>query len=122
MPKVLCVSRDSLLLETRRAVLSTRYDVAVVESMQAIERLSPASDFDVVLLCHTLGPRECMLSAEIIRKRWPEAKILALTAESEGCTPAHVDDGIAGLDGPAVMLDRIQALMPVHTSLNCASI
>ena len=70
-------------------------------------------EFDVILLCHMLSVEECDSSMQIVRARWPGAKIVALSVEQGGCSQA-ADRNMRGLDGPRLLLDTIDQLQPRH--------
>jgi|SRR5579863_6177813 len=108
-PRVLCFSRDPLLLKTREQVLSTRYEGVAVSSVEELKALDTDEGFDVVLLCHTLSVDECELSAQVVRVRWPHAKIVAMSLEQGGCFEA-ADRIVRGLDGPGLLLNTIDQL------------
>lgn len=76
--RVLCISRDQRLLETRQLVLITRYQATCVHNPEEIQDIPEHEAFDVLLLCHTLSQEECQRSADIARKRWPAIKVVAI--------------------------------------------
>jgi hypothetical protein len=78
---VLCLSRDSNLLGTRRMVLESRYEVVAAPCLEELQEVTTDHDFDVILLCHTLSSEDCDLATSIARVRWPNAKIVALSVE-----------------------------------------
>jgi DNA-binding NarL/FixJ family response regulator len=107
--RVLCFSRDPLLLESRQQVLATKYESVTVGTTEEMMALASCVQFDVIVFSHTISAEECDLCAEIVRTRWPEAKIVALSAEQEGCSEA-ADRVVRGLDGPRVLLNAIDQL------------
>ena len=109
-PRVLCVSRDACLRETRRLILMTRYEAGCVGSVEEIEAVPPAQELDLLLLCHSLCGDESARAVEIGRRRWPGVKILAISNE-ESDAPAVSDETVRGLDGPLSLLETIDRLL-----------
>ena len=109
-PRVLCVSRDQRLLESRHLVLSRKYETVTVGSVEEMRSLPASEQFDVIVLCHSLSSEECDVSAELVRGRWPKAKIVALSVEQNGCFDG-ADEVVRGLDGPRVLLGTIDYLL-----------
>lgn len=119
LPHVLCFSRDQRLLETRGMVLSKHYNAELVGSIPELKALSPDTHIDTVILCHSLSPEECDLSASIVRERWPKAKILAVSGERPSCW-TFADKVVSGIDGPSVLLQAIDSLVrPSLGSSDC---
>ena len=109
-PRVLCVSRDPRLLESRHLVLSRKYETVTVGSVEEMRSLPASEQFDVIVLCHSLSSEECDVSAKLVRVRWPKAKIVALSVEQNGCFDG-ADEVVRGLDGPRVLLGTIDHLL-----------
>jgi hypothetical protein len=109
-PRVLCISRDPRLLESRHLVLARKYETVTVGSVEEMSSLPASGQFDVIVLCHSLSSEECEVSAELVRVRWPNAKIVALSVEQDGCFDG-ADEIVRGLDGPRVLLGTIDHLL-----------
>jgi DNA-binding response OmpR family regulator len=110
-PRVLCVSSDQRLRETRRLILSKFYEAACVSGVAEVEVMPGSLDFDVVLLCHSLPAGEAERCVRIARHRWPGAKIVALSFEA-GVYSQYADGVVRGLDGPRHLLATIDHLLP----------
>ncbi|HEY0784951.1 MAG TPA: hypothetical protein VGD62_03710 [Acidobacteriaceae bacterium] len=108
--RVLCFSRDPRLLRTRGLVLETCYAAVCVGSLEEMEALPQAQAFDLVLLCHSLSANECDRSASLARERWPAAKIVAIATPESTCS-YHLDEVVAGLDGPAVLMSTLEHVL-----------
>lgn len=98
------------MLETRRAVLAKRYDVIAIDSLEGIAQVSPMTEIDLVLLCHTLSPDECHAAADIARHRWPGTKLMALSSGEPSCAHTDADRDFCCLDGPTALLQAVQEL------------
>ena len=108
--RVLCFSRDQSLLETRGAVLATRYQTVTVKSVEDIYALPPDSQFDAVVLCHSLSDAECDVASAIAGQWWPKAKVLGLTTARSGCSTS-ADRVVQTADGPAALLRAIDSVI-----------
>ena len=53
-PLLLCLSSNAELLELRRRVLGTRYDVTAIATLEQTEALPSDGAFNLLLLCHSL--------------------------------------------------------------------
>jgi hypothetical protein len=93
-------------------VLQSRYEAVAAANVEQVETL-PDSHFDVIVLCHTLATEECDRAVSICRTRWPGARILALTVERSSCEE-FADELVRGLDGPAMLLNAIEHLIPTR--------
>ena len=116
--RVLCLSRDQRLLETRGMVLAKHYDAAIVGSIEEMRALPVVTQFDVVVICHSLLPEECDLSALIAKERWPKAKIVALSI----MRPAYrsfADQVVRGIDGPEILLQAIDRVTRASPRSSC---
>ncbi len=108
--RILCFGRNPVLLHTRHAVLSKRYDVVSVGSLEELGALPSTSAFDILLLCHSLTTQESAAATQIARHRWPGSKILALTCLGSECAEVGADLDLSALDGPVGLLNAIQDL------------
>ena len=109
-PRVLCISQDPALRETRRLILTTRYEAGCVSRGEEMEELPIAPRVDVILLCHSLSVPESARAVEIGRRRWPGVKVIAVALEGEAYLEES-DQVVRGLDGPGRLLDAIDRLV-----------
>ena len=110
-PRVLCFGRDLQLLSTRLLVLTRSYDAVEVSSVEQLEDLPAEPPFELVLFCHSLSPKECCAAAEIVQRRWPATKILALTTAGSEAPYEAADAVVVSIQGPAVLLKAIDQLI-----------
>lgn len=109
--RVLCFGRDLDLLRTRTQVLARKYDAVELSDVDELECLPAEPAFDLVLLCHSVSLEDCRTSAEIVRDRWPQAKVMALTTGASRVPYGEADAVIMSLQGPVVLLRAIDLLM-----------
>lgn len=100
-----------MLLHLRRTVLTRRYDVVAISSVDEMEALAPSSAFDLLVVCHTFREFECERIMHLARERWPGIKVLALNNQSAGSCQDHSDMSIGVLDGPPAMFAGISQLL-----------
>ena len=108
--RVLCLSWDLHLLESRRLVLRTRYVVFAVRSVEEMLSLPQSCELDVILLCHTLPEKECKRAVEAGRGRWPGAKLLVLSTSFSGCAFGY-DGEVRIEEGPVRLLSAIEQMV-----------
>jgi DNA-binding response OmpR family regulator len=75
---ILVVSRDQMLLQTRRLILGTYFDVEAAGRMSEAGSIISKNDFDLIVLCDTLTDAECQQIAEMVRNRNPQPTLLSL--------------------------------------------
>jgi len=88
LPAIMLVEPDTELL-TSRSFLLTQMGCAVsfAKSSKNVWGHCSKSEFDVAVLSGSLGLAGLRDSAELVRRRWPQARILVL-----GCVPSLLDD------------------------------
>jgi hypothetical protein len=94
-------------------VLAKHYDAVSVGKIEEMLALPAEKQFDVVVFCHSLSSRECDLAGSVVRQRWPDAKILALSIDQSSCWTS-ADRIIRGLDGPSVLVQAINRLLQLN--------
>lgn len=76
--QILVVSRDQMLLQTRRLILGTYFEVEAAGRMSEAGSILSKQDFDVIVLCDTLSPTECQQIADMVRDQKPQPTLLSL--------------------------------------------
>jgi hypothetical protein len=87
-------------------------------SIEEMRALPVVTQFDVVVICHSLLPEECDLSALIAKERWPKAKIVALSIMRPGYR-SFADQVVRGIDGPEILLQAIDRLTRASPRSSC---
>jgi len=75
--QILVVSRDRMLLQTRRLILGTYFDVEAAGRMSEAGSLLAERDFDLIVLCDTLSEAECRQIADMVRDQRPSPTLLS---------------------------------------------
>jgi CheY-like chemotaxis protein len=105
-PHVLVISRDRMLLQTRKLILGAYFQVAAAGSAREAESLIAAQAFDLILLCYSLSQAECEQVADLIREHTPKPKILLLNAAGNRCLKEGFDEEFSLENGPSSLLRK----------------
>jgi hypothetical protein len=108
---ILCVGRDRLLLQSRKRVLARRFLVETALALTELEALYAGRDYDLIVLCHTLSASERKQASEMVCKKFPRSKILALKREFESSSSSLVDKELCVEDGPDALVKAVTAMM-----------
>ena len=76
--KILVVSRDRMLLQTRKLILGTYFEVAAAGRMSEAGSILSQHVFDLIVLCDTLTNDERRQIAEMVRNQRPKPTLLSL--------------------------------------------
>lgn len=108
-PSILCLGNDLALLQTRKLVLETQFDVKHCSNAKEAIQLWPACPFELLVLCHTLSDEECAAAEAYADSRTPAAHLLALQAgRSAFSKRARI---LRNLDGPEPLLNAVRELL-----------
>lgn len=77
-PQILVVGHDQMLLQTRRLILGTYFEVEAAGRMSEAGSILSTRDFDLIVLCDTLSDSECHRIADMISGREPQPTLLSL--------------------------------------------
>jgi DNA-binding NarL/FixJ family response regulator len=112
MSTVLLVGEDRLLLDTRAAVIRTiGVETLCCHAASALEVLAD-TQCEVVILCHSLPERLAAVLAEVIHKRWPRTRVLAVSSARmwEQFDARGAVDAVSSADPERLVLNTIQLL------------
>jgi DNA-binding response OmpR family regulator len=76
--QILVVSRDQMLLQTRRLILGTYFDVEAAGRISEAGSILAKRDFDLIVLCDTLSDAECQQIAQMVREQRPQPTLLSI--------------------------------------------
>jgi len=77
--RILLVSRDLMVLQTRKLMLGAYFDVSAAGRVLEAKLVLDKQSFDLVVLCYTLTGDDSRAVLDAVQKRCPQAKILMLT-------------------------------------------
>jgi len=109
---IVLYGHDIHLLELRRWFLhSCGYRVFSAMSLGELDALPQAPPIQLLTLCHTLSPAECVAAAAVASSRWPAIKKLAFVRD--GCkAPAEIRSEVFHpFDAPAHLLAMVSELV-----------
>lgn len=77
--RILLVSRDVMVLQTRKLMLGAYFDVSAAGRVVEAQILLSEHSFDLIVLCYTLTHDDCQKIIDSVRRHSPDAKFLILT-------------------------------------------
>ena len=77
--RILLVSRDVMVLQTRKLMLGAYFEVHVAGRVIEAKKLLGERRFDLIVLCYTLTEDDCEKIIDSARDCCPQAKFLVLT-------------------------------------------
>jgi hypothetical protein len=109
---ILLYGHNARLLESRKWALQSRgYRVYAILQLTNFEDVPLAPRMDLLVLCHTVTPKECAAAVACASARWPEIKKLALVRDL-GKRPAGILSRVLQtLDGPNRLLSTVTELV-----------
>jgi hypothetical protein len=102
--QILLVSRDQMLLQTRRLILGTYFDVMGAGRLSEAGSILSKRDFDVIVLCDTLSNDECKQIADMVHDQEPGPTLLSLLGPGAGDKDRSVGRMLSLRDGPVALL------------------
>jgi hypothetical protein len=101
--QILLVGRDQMLLQTRRLILGTYFEVEAAGRLSEAGTILSKRDFDLIVFCDTLTDSECEQIADMVQDRKPHPMLLSLLGP--GCKRAtEVGRKLALAGGPLQLL------------------
>lgn len=86
--KILVVSRDRMLLQTRQLILGAYFQVEAAVRLSEVGTLLAKHDFDIIVLCDTLSDTECLRIADLARGKDPRPALLSVVPPGKRRSPA----------------------------------
>jgi DNA-binding NtrC family response regulator len=109
---ILLVSRDLMVLQTRKLMLGAYFDVHAAGRVLEAKALLEEQHFDLIVLCYTLTQDDCQTIVDSAQQLCPQARTLVLTAA--GYAPKQVDIHryfLAAEDGPFTLVKKSAELL-----------
>jgi DNA-binding response OmpR family regulator len=111
--QILVVSRDQMLLQTRKLILGTYFDVKAAGRMSEAGSVLSKNEFDLIVLCDTLTDAECQQIAEMVDDRKPKPTLLSLLGPGTKTHDRHVGRSVALKGGPLQLLKECADVLGV---------
>jgi hypothetical protein len=102
-----------MLLYTRKRILEREFAVDRCEDVPCLAEKLLQGPLDLLLLCQSVPDAECEEVIDVVRAASPEVKVLVLRAAHSGSCSLHSDAAMDSMDGPAVLLHEIHALLGI---------
>src|ERR1700752_1587770 len=110
--RILIVSRDLMVLQTRKLMLGAYFDVSAAGRVLEAQILLADRPFDLIVLCYTLTDDECRKIREAARLNCPDAKILMLTVIGYGGPHSATDPHFLPAEkGPFILVKKAAELL-----------
>lgn len=109
--RILLVSRDLVVLQTRKLMLGAYFDVSAAGRVLEARALLSRQPFDLIVLCYTLTEDDCRSILDAAQMHSQEAKILTLTVV--GCARNQISDSscLPAEEGPFTLVKKAAALL-----------
>jgi hypothetical protein len=108
---VLVVSRDQMLLQTRKLILGAFFEVDAAGRVPEAEVLMAKTDIDLIVLCYSLSDDEYSKMIDLANRQDPPPKILTLCSPSYGHSRAGCDQEFIVENGPYALLKKIAEMV-----------
>lgn len=109
--RVLVVSRDEMLLRTRKMILGAFFDVQTAGTSSEAKALLKAKRFDLIVLCHSLTNDECEQLAALARSQSPRPQVLAMCASSRSSARQWADKQLGVDAGPYGLVKKCAEML-----------
>jgi len=110
--RILLVSRDRIVLQTRKLMLGAYFEVYAAGRVLEAKTFLAERPFDLIVLCYTLSDDDCEKILTAARVHSPHAKTLMLTVT--GYAGAHVPVNsffLPAEQGPFVLVKKSAELL-----------
>jgi len=109
--QVLMVGKDEMLLQTRKLILGSYFQVDAAGRVSHAAQLMGERRFDLIVLCRSLSGHECERIAELADNQNPPPKILTLGAGRRQSCGNGVDAKPVEEVGPVVLVRQVAAML-----------
>jgi len=116
--QVLLVGKDEKLLQTRKLILGTYFQVDVAGRVSHAAQIMGDHKFDLIVLCSSLSEEECTRVAELARIQNPRPKTLTLSASGRpGCGHDAGDEHVEEI-GPLALARKAATMLGLEMKPN----
>jgi hypothetical protein len=110
--RILLVSRDVVVLQTRKLMLGAYFEVCAAGRVLEAETLLSERKFDLIVLCYTLTDDDCGKVLDAARVYSSNARFLMLTVT--GCARSHLpihSSLLPAEEGPFILVKKSAELL-----------
>jgi DNA-binding response OmpR family regulator len=116
--QVLLVGRDEMLLQTRKLILGSYFQVEVAGRVSHAAQLMAERSFGLIVLCSSLSDHECERVAELARAQKARPKILTLSTTGRQSCGRGADDEVAEEIGPLALARKAATMLGLEMKAN----
>jgi DNA-binding NtrC family response regulator len=110
--RILLISRDLMVLQTRKLMLGAYFDVSAAARVLEAKILLAERRFDLIVLCYTLTDDDCQKILNAARLHSSGAKILTLTVTGYASAQAATDSYfLPAEEGPFTLVKKSAELL-----------
>ena len=110
--RILLVSRDLVVLQTRKLMLGAYFEVCAAGRVLEAKTFLAERPFDLIVLCYTLTDDDCEKILNAARLHSPHVKTLMLTVPGYAATHLPVDSCFLPAEqGPFVLVKKSAELL-----------
>ena len=110
--RILLVSRDVMVLQTRKLMLGAYFEVCAAGRVVEAKRFMAEHPFDLIVLCYTLTDDDCDKILNGARTHCPDAKFLMLTVTGFAASPLPVQSYLLPAEeGPFILVKKSAELL-----------
>lgn len=115
---ILLVGRDEMVLNTRKLILGTYFQVDVAGRVSHAAQMITDRKFDLIVLCSSLSAGECERVAEVARTQKPRPKTLTMSEMGRHpCGDGTGDDMVEEV-GPLVLARKVAVMLGLEMKAN----
>jgi DNA-binding response OmpR family regulator len=109
---ILLVSRDLMVLQTRKLMLGAYFDVHAAGRVVEAKALLGEHHFDLIVLCYTLTQDDCQTIVDSAQQHCLQARTLVLTATGHAAKQVDIHRCfVAAEDGPFTLVKKSAELL-----------
>jgi CheY-like chemotaxis protein len=110
--RILLVSRDPMVLQTRKLMLGAYFEVSAACRVLEARRFLAEHQFDLIVFCYTLPDDDCeaILNAARLQSRTPKILTLTLTGSGAGNLRSN-SYFLAAEEGPFLLVKKSAELL-----------
>jgi DNA-binding NtrC family response regulator len=112
--RILVVGRDEMLLQTRKLILGTYFQVQTAGRVSHAVGIMQAQAFDLVVLCYSLTDEESGKIIAMVEKMQPRPQVLAMSALGRAAAGAGAYAELKADDGPFALAKKTAEMLGVE--------
>jgi hypothetical protein len=110
--RCVCYGTNNLLLEIRQLILMhAGYCMEKAMSLVELDRMVEQERVDLLILCHSLPEEECGRAVALVQARWPEVKVLTLSATNLPAQGLRNGRGMLPANGASALVETVQKIL-----------